>query len=153
MRLNYLVDAAAWRPQYKFRAGKNAKDAVQLEYLAAIVQQTGEDWGNVNVVLSTAQPMLNAAPPELQTLQVTVVPKGVGQPMPANPAAMAVEEQVKRLRGTGQKDFNDRQQSSGTGLFNTAAALAQSCELLNPYDAMPRLCPRRQRRADSSPIT
>jgi uncharacterized protein (TIGR02231 family) len=140
VRLNYLVDAAAWRPQYKFRAGKNAKDAVQLEYLAAIVQQTGEDWANVNVVLSTAQPMLNAAPPELQTLQVTVVPKGAGQPMPANPAAMDIEEQVKSLRGKGQKDFNERKQSSGTGLFNTAAALDQSWELLNPDEAMRRGC-------------
>ena len=67
VRLNYLVDAASWRPQYKLRAGKEAKDPVQLEYLAAVVQQTGEDWSNVNLVLSTAQPMLNAAPPDLQT--------------------------------------------------------------------------------------
>src|SRR5262249_23434080 len=27
VRLNYLVAAAAWRPHYKFRAGKDAKDA------------------------------------------------------------------------------------------------------------------------------
>ena len=49
MRLNYLVDAAAWRPQYKLRAGKDAKDPVQVEYLAAIIQQTGEDWQGVDI--------------------------------------------------------------------------------------------------------
>ena len=43
VRLNYLVTAATWRPQYRFRAGAE-KDPVQLEYLAAIEQQTGEDW-------------------------------------------------------------------------------------------------------------
>jgi uncharacterized protein (TIGR02231 family) len=43
VKLNYLVSAAAWRPQYKFRAGNTAKDAVTVEYLAAVVQQTGED--------------------------------------------------------------------------------------------------------------
>jgi Domain of unknown function (DUF4139)/N-terminal domain of unknown function (DUF4140) len=75
IRLNYLVDAAAWRPQYKIRAGKKANDPVQLEYLAAIVQQTGEDWQGVHLVLSTAQPMLNAAPPELKMLAVSVVPR------------------------------------------------------------------------------
>jgi hypothetical protein len=92
VRLNYLVDTAAWRPQYKLRAGKDAKDAVQVEYLAAIVQQTGEDWQGVNLVLSTAQPMLNAAPPELQMLAVAVTPKGTVPPgaqppipMPARP--------------------------------------------------------------------
>jgi hypothetical protein len=76
VRLNYLVDAAAWRPQYKLRAGKTLKDSVQVEYLAAIVQQTGEDWQHVNLVLSTAQPMLNAAPPDLKMLSVAVVPRG-----------------------------------------------------------------------------
>jgi hypothetical protein len=76
VRLNYLVDAAAWRPQYKLRAGKDQKDSVQVEYLAAIVQQTGEDWQHVNLVLSTAQPMLNAAPPDLKMLSVAVVPRG-----------------------------------------------------------------------------
>jgi hypothetical protein len=76
VRLNYLVDAASWRPQYKFRAGKELKDDVQVEYLAAIMQQTGEDWSSVNLVLSTAQPMLNAAPPDLKMLAVAVVPRG-----------------------------------------------------------------------------
>jgi hypothetical protein len=76
VRLNYLVDAAAWRPQYKLRAGQDLKDNVQVEYLAAIIQQTGEDWQNVNLVLSTAQPMLNASPPDLKMLAVAVVPRG-----------------------------------------------------------------------------
>src|SRR5262245_8441053 len=75
VRLNYLVDAVSWRPQYKFRAGKTAKESVQVEYLAAVTQHTGEDWSGVKLVLSTAQPTLNAAPPELQTLEVAVAPR------------------------------------------------------------------------------
>jgi hypothetical protein len=80
VRLNYLVTAAAWRPQYKFRAGKTAKDAVRVEYLAAVMQQTGEDWERVNITLSTAQPMLNATPPDLHALAVAVVPRGTAVP-------------------------------------------------------------------------
>jgi len=72
IRLNYLVSSVSWNPQYKFRAGKD-KDPISVEYLAAIRQQTGEDWANVAVTLSTAQPMLNAAPPELRTLTMSVV--------------------------------------------------------------------------------
>src|SRR5207302_3743085 len=84
VRLNYLVDSAFWRPQYKLRGSNQEKEPVQLEYLAAIVQQSGEDWSNVNLILSTAQPMLNAAPPELKMLEVTVVPRASvgGQPGP-----------------------------------------------------------------------
>ena len=70
VRLNYLVTAVTWRPQYRFRAGAE-KDPVQLEYLAAIEQQTGEDWTGVTIELSTAQPCQNAAPPDLKTLEVT----------------------------------------------------------------------------------
>ncbi len=76
VRLNYLVGSAAWRPQYKFRAGKTAKDPMQVEYLASILQQTGEDWDRVAMTLSTAQPMLNSSPPELHALAVNVVPRG-----------------------------------------------------------------------------
>ncbi len=76
VKLNYLVGSAAWRPQYKFRAGKTDKDQVTVEYLAAVMQQTGEDWDRVALTLSTAQPMLNAAPPELHALAVAVVPRG-----------------------------------------------------------------------------
>src|SRR6516164_992710 len=91
VRLNYLVDAAQWRPQYKLRAGKTTKDPVLLEYLAAVMQHSGEDWRGVNLVLSTAQPMLNADPPEMKVLAVALVPRGTAVanlppiPNPPNP--------------------------------------------------------------------
>src|SRR5262249_10013549 len=88
VRLNYLVDSASWRPHYKFRAGK-ADEPVQIDYLAALVQQTGEDWGHVELTLSTAQPMLNAAPPELAKLEVNVVARA-SVPMPKGKAADGV---------------------------------------------------------------
>ena len=84
VKLNYLVGSAAWRPHYKLRAGKAANDKVQLEYLAAVVQQTGENWNDVQIVLSTAQPMLNATPPDLQVLRASVV-----SPASVNPASIA----------------------------------------------------------------
>jgi uncharacterized protein (TIGR02231 family) len=141
VHLNYLVDEASWRPQYKLRAGKAAKDPVRLEYLAALVQHTGEDWAGVELVLSTAQPTLNAAPPDLQTLQVTVVPRGNS---PQGGASLAgdpdLEEQVRSLRTKAQKDFNQKKAATGLALVNTAAALDQSWELLNQEAAVRRGC-------------
>ena len=43
VRLGYLVGAASWRPQYRLRGGAD-NAPVRLEYLAAVTQQTGEDW-------------------------------------------------------------------------------------------------------------
>src|SRR5262249_29219944 len=82
------------------RAGKDAKDAVQVEYLAAIMQQTGEEWQGVDMMLSTAEPRLNAAPPELMMLAVNVVPRSAGpvaqsQPVPL-PPGQALAQQLPR---------------------------------------------------------
>ncbi|MBP3957200.1 mucoidy inhibitor MuiA family protein [Gemmata sp. G18] len=97
VKLNYLVGSASWRPQYKFRATGKDKDPVVAEYQAAIDQRTGEDWVNALVTLSTAQPLLNAAPPDLKALSVNISPIGTvaaaavdpatGIPVPAKPAS------------------------------------------------------------------
>jgi uncharacterized protein (TIGR02231 family) len=137
IRLNYLVDNASWNPQYKLRADKAGKEQVTLEYLAGIVQNTGEEWPNVRLVLSTAQPMLNSGPPELQALHVSVAPKGA---VAAQPSIAELEDQIKSLRTKAQKDFNDHKTASGAGLVNTAAAREQSWELFNPEAAVKRGC-------------
>jgi hypothetical protein len=73
VRLGYLVGSASWRPQYRIRGGAaEAAGPVRLEYLAAVVQQTGESWDGVRVTLSTARPSLDAAPPELLPLRLAV---------------------------------------------------------------------------------
>ena len=90
IRLNYLVSSVAWRPEYKVRAGKITDD-VQVDYLANLMQHSGEDWNQVKMTLSTAQPMLNASPPELCMLQPVLVVRGTpgNPPMPGGGAFSA----------------------------------------------------------------
>jgi hypothetical protein len=45
---------------------------VRLEYLASVVQQSGEAWPDARVTLSTARPSQDAAPPELLPLKLAV---------------------------------------------------------------------------------
>ena len=75
IRLNYLVGSVTWRPEYKLRAGKVNED-VQVDYQANLMQHSGEEWNQVNMTLSTAQPMLNASPPDLCMLQPILVVRG-----------------------------------------------------------------------------
>jgi Domain of unknown function (DUF4139)/N-terminal domain of unknown function (DUF4140) len=143
VRLNYLVDSASWRPQYKIRAGAD-KQPIQVEYLAAVIQQTGEDWANAQLVLSTAEPMLNASPPDLKTLEVAVVPRpgpagqpmaggGMGLPpapgMPGQSAGDYVKE-AHRLRSQAQREFAGNKPEEGGKIINEAAALEQAKDLL-----------------------
>ena len=105
IRLNYLVSSVAWRPEYKLRAGKVTED-VQVDYQANLTQHSGEDWNRVKMTLSTAQPMLNASPPELCMLQPTLVMRGApgGPPMPGSgpaevPFAQSVSQHGSRDQG------------------------------------------------------
>jgi Domain of unknown function (DUF4139)/N-terminal domain of unknown function (DUF4140) len=71
VRLGYLVGAANWWPQYRLRGAADGA-SVRLEYLAAVVQHTGEHWSGIRLTLSTARPSLDAAPPDLLPLQMAV---------------------------------------------------------------------------------
>jgi uncharacterized protein (TIGR02231 family) len=137
--LHYLVEQATWRPQYKLQAGKAANDPVQIEFLAGVVQNSGEEWGNVNLVLSTAQPMLNASPPDLQMLRVSAVHPASGVNKLSN--INDLEAQVRNLRNKAQKECNESRPGTGFGLFNAAATLDQSFELHNSATAIQRGCP------------
>lgn len=64
LNLTYITYGARWYPTYDARL--NSKDRkVTLNYLAMISQQTGEDWKNVKLTLSTAKPSLGGNAPTL----------------------------------------------------------------------------------------
>ncbi len=107
VRLNYLVTGASWRPQYKLRAGTGEKASVTVEYLASVTQQTGEDWPAADLTLSTAQPLLNAAPPDLRALEVVAA---------VNPGALPAN--AINLGGiSGQGGFGGGGMGGGQGGF------------------------------------
>jgi hypothetical protein len=71
IELNYLVNQAGWLPQYNLRA--NPEQAiVSVEYNAVIHQASGEDWNDVTLSLSTAQPTTAASAPALEPMKVKV---------------------------------------------------------------------------------
>jgi uncharacterized protein (TIGR02231 family) len=63
LEVSYLVAGAGWQPLYDVRA--NAPYAkISLTYLAQVTQNTGEDWNNITLTLSTAKPGYGALPPK-----------------------------------------------------------------------------------------
>lgn len=64
LEVNYVVANAGWYPIYDLRA-INTKSPIQLNYKANVFQRTGEEWRNVNLILSTANPNQSGLKPEL----------------------------------------------------------------------------------------
>ena len=78
--LTYLVGRAGWAPAYAIRSEAD-RSKVSVEYDAMVVQQTGEDWRDVRLSLSTAEPTRASSPPPVAPWFVdVVVPVPVAMP-------------------------------------------------------------------------
>ena len=67
--INYQVFGARWNPSYDLRV--DSTPHMKITYFGQISQNTGEDWNDVSLVLSTAQPCLGGNIPELGTLEAS----------------------------------------------------------------------------------
>ncbi|HIP36832.1 MAG TPA: mucoidy inhibitor MuiA family protein [Crocinitomix sp.] len=64
--VNYLVSEAGWIPQYDIR-NKTSDNSIKLTYKAQVFQNTGVEWKDIRLSLSTNNPYANKTKPELTT--------------------------------------------------------------------------------------
>lgn len=70
VELSYLVAQAGWTPSYDLKA-KDLNAPVELSYKGQVYQNTGEDWDNVNLTLSSSNPYLAQTKPILSTWYIS----------------------------------------------------------------------------------
>jgi len=123
LRLRYLVNRATWSPSYNIRAGDD-RGQVLVEYNASIQQQSGEDWNDVAMTLSTATPSLVAKAPALTELRVAL----------ARPSAEQQAEQLRKGKDykAARRELRQRQVIASNlrnaPAFAPGQSLAQSAE-------------------------
>lgn len=91
LEVSYVVNRASWTPLYDLRTNSNG-DRLSISYLAQVNQNTGEDWLNVALTLSTAKPGLGTLPPQLY-------PWYIDAPSPP-PPPMALARNRKKMAPT-----------------------------------------------------
>ena len=98
-KLSYRVQNAGWRAFYDARLSlpKGTEDPhFSLVRRADVQQATGEDWDNVHLILSTAQPARSAAAPNLDEQQLSAL-RAEGKVMQAaKPATLALDKTDSR---------------------------------------------------------
>lgn len=106
LRLSYQVRGPGWQPTY--RATLDAtKSTVLIERQALVAQNSGEDWGNVQLTLSTGQPgrATQGRLPRAWTLDVAPPPQPMAAPAPAMAMAMApAPSPVARSRNAAEQE-------------------------------------------------
>ena len=65
LEVSYRVPGATWQPSYEARAATGSSD-IELMLAGLIRQQTGEDWTDVQLTLSTAKPAIAGSMPKIQ---------------------------------------------------------------------------------------
>jgi uncharacterized protein (TIGR02231 family) len=93
LAVSYLVGAASWQPVWDARLDPD-KDAMELSLRAEITQRSGEDWKDVKLAVSTAEPGRGLFVPALEPRWLTGAPppqpvyrsksaRGMAAPAPA----------------------------------------------------------------------
>ena len=67
--VNYPITNAGWTPSYDLRASSSEQN-IKLTYKAQIHQNSGIDWANVKLILSTANPNRSYTIPQLSPWQL-----------------------------------------------------------------------------------
>lgn len=67
LEISYAVDAARWWPLYTLRLGEGE---ARWWIEALVAQESGEDWSNVELALSTGEMIFDARLPELPSLRL-----------------------------------------------------------------------------------
>ncbi|MDO5289075.1 MAG: DUF4139 domain-containing protein [Pseudomonadota bacterium] len=73
LRLSYQVRGPSWQPSYRATLHA-ASGQVRLERMALVAQNTGEDWGDVQLTLSTGQPGAATQGPQPRPWRVGIAP-------------------------------------------------------------------------------
>lgn len=70
IRLTYFIADASWIPAYDVRI-KEVNEPLGLFYKAKVLQNSNEEWNNVNLTLSTGNPSISNNKPELSAYYLT----------------------------------------------------------------------------------
>ncbi|MBR0658830.1 mucoidy inhibitor MuiA family protein [Neoroseomonas oryzicola] len=97
LEVAYQLRGARWQPVYEVRLDTQSS-RIALRQEAIVTQQTGEDWSDVALTLSTARPADASGPPRLQPWRIALI----------DPAEIARRAREQAMRDAAA----DRQQAT-----------------------------------------
>ena len=127
LRLRYQVAQASWEPIYDARlttVGKSRPASLILARRASISQNTGEDWNEAKVTLSTVRPGGATAAPELASMKVMFRPE-------PRPSQSVLENRARGLPGAPAPEASSDRPAQTTAPVEERKALVDN----SPYQA------------------
>ena len=117
--LNSVTPKAGWEPSYDVRLAADGKSA-ELTFRALVRQQTGEDWRDVDLSLSTSRPAIGGNPPELFPWRISLYRPQPPMPMPVMaPAPRSVYKKDARASSMDEAEILPAE-AQASALYATA---------------------------------
>lgn len=95
LNVSYQVPYATWRPIYDARLATDEKGSLEIIQYGSVTQLTGEDWKEVSLTLSTAQPQRAMSLPELNQIWLNAIDEAAargGSAMPISIGSSQAEQ-------------------------------------------------------------
>ncbi len=129
LELNSVTPQASWEPAYDVRLAADGNSA-ELTFRAIVTQQTGEDWTNINLALSTARPSINGTPPEFYPWRLSFY-RPAPPPMPAAAPMPARAKKAKLQKEQSSDEYlAEMSKSSAPAAFLTAQVADEQSSVL-----------------------
>jgi uncharacterized protein (TIGR02231 family) len=127
LALSGVVNQATWEPSYDVRL--SAEGTAELTYRALVKQQTGEDWNNVSLSLSTARPASGGAPPALYPWRIEFFRPMPVAAMPA-PAPRMYKKAARSNIPESVADAVMAEEAPAPAAFQTAQVASEGTSML-----------------------
>jgi uncharacterized protein (TIGR02231 family) len=124
LEVSYVVQDASWTPLYDLRVNTN-NSIIHLGYFAEVTQNTGEDWDNVVLTLSTAKPGLGTLPPKPEPWYIGVQEFNYSRRLRAEHAFSAPVPMVVRAASGQDEDDYDGQKEIATSIIEAETVTAE----------------------------
>jgi len=128
--LSGVVSQATWEPGYDVRLSPDGTSA-ELTYRAQVRQQTGEDWNNIQLTLSTARPASGGAPPAMHPWRVSFyrpAPVAIAAASPRT-ESRAYKKSAKSIMAEQMADMALAEEEPAPAAFQTAQATTEGTSI------------------------
>jgi len=105
---SYMVQNASWYPVYDARVLSQQKE-VELSYYGLLQQSTGEDWNDIQLTLSTAEPLSTRSIPDFERWFIDTKPiNGISDQNYQNPYNATINVRGGRSQGLQLMELSEK---------------------------------------------
>ncbi len=117
LSFSYFVESANWVPAYDLQAS-SVNGTLKLNYFANVTQNTGLDWKNTQLTLSTSTPTESNTKPTLSPWYLSFYEYKNYSPAPSTNSTMPLKKESLTFRNDNADDMNDQEEKDLNSLLD-----------------------------------